>query len=134
VFREAKQRLGAELAGLDLSAPPRELFDEFWRRLASFARRDPVTFHFLELQDHAPYLDAESRATELGVLAPIYLACLDFQRRGTFRDDVPAETVMAFIWGAFVGLFKAERTHHVAVGQTALEAARDACWRAFATN
>ncbi|MCA9598329.1 MAG: TetR/AcrR family transcriptional regulator [Myxococcales bacterium] len=134
VFREAKQRLAAALAGLDLQQPPRELFADFWQRLSGFARQDPVAFHFLELQDHAPYLDSESRALELGVLAPIYLACLDFQRQGVFRKDLPAETIIALVWGAFVGLFKAERTHSVAVTNEALEGAREACWRAFAIS
>jgi AcrR family transcriptional regulator len=134
VFREAKERLAVELAGLDFDAAPRALFDDFWRRLTSFARRDPIAFRFLELHDHAPYLDAESRALELRVLTPIYLACLDFQRRGAFRRDAPPETIIAFVWGACVGLFKAERTHGVPVTDGALDAARDAAWRAFATE
>jgi TetR/AcrR family transcriptional regulator, repressor of fatR-cypB operon len=133
VFREAKLRLGAELGGLDLEQPPRALFADFWRRLVAFARRDPCAFRFLELQDHAPYLDAESRAVELRVLAPLYLACLDLQRRGLLRAEVPPETIIALVWGAFVGLFKTERTHGVLVTDAAIDAARDACWRAFAT-
>ncbi|HEU4408868.1 MAG TPA: TetR/AcrR family transcriptional regulator [Polyangiaceae bacterium] len=133
VFRDAKRRLAAALhEGLDAGLPPRALFGEFWARLASFARREPVAFRFLELQDHAPYLDAESRAVELAALGPIYLTCLDLQRRGALRDDLPAGALIAFAWGAFVGLFKAERTHHLPVTDAALDAARDACWRAFA--
>lgn len=135
VFREAKQRLATALRdGLDMDQPPRALFDAFWGRLAAFARQEPVAFRFLELQDHAPYLDSESRAVEMAVLAPIYLACLDLQRRGVFRAEIAAETIIAFVWGAFVGLFKAERTHAVRVTDAALEAARDACWRAFAVE
>lgn len=133
-FRHAKRRLAAELRGLDLAEPPHALFDDFWRRLVAFARQEPVAFRFLELQDHAPYLDAESRAVEVGVLAPLYLACLDFQRRGVFRDGVAPETIIAFVWGAFVGLFKAERTHGVSVTDSALDAAKRASWRAFATT
>jgi AcrR family transcriptional regulator len=133
VFRDAKRRLAAALRdGLDEGLPPRALFAAFWGRVASFARREPVAFRFLELQDHAPYLDGESRAVEMALLGPIYLKCLDLQRGGALRDDVPAETIIAFVWGAFVGLFKAERTHHLGVTDAALDAARDACWRAFA--
>lgn len=142
VFRDAKQRLAttlrdgpgstAEPLGADLA--PRAMFDAFWSRLSAFARTEPVAFRFLELQDHAPYLDGESRAVELAVLAPIYLACLDFQRRGVFRAEIAAETIIAMTWGAFVGLWKAERTHQVKVTDEALGAARDACWRAFAVD
>ena len=135
VFRDAKQRLASELqASFDQALAPRALFAAFWTGLVRFARREPDAFRFLELQDHAAYLDAESRSLELGVLAPIYVACLDFQRRGVFRADAPTETILAFIWGAFVGLFKAERTHHIALTDAALDAARDACFRAFSAG
>jgi AcrR family transcriptional regulator len=137
VFRDAKGRLAAALRegdgpGVTSDAPARAIFDAFWARLVGFARREPVAFRFLELQDHAPYLDAASRAVEMTVLAPIVVAVLDFQRRGVIRREVPPETLLAFVWGAFVGLFKAERTHGVAVTDASLAAARDACWRAFA--
>ena len=133
VFREAKGRLERALRdGVDASLPPRVLFDELWARLTAFARAEPLRFRFLELQDHAPYLDGESRQLELAVLAPMLLACMDFQRRGVFRSDVEAPTVMAFVWGAFVGLVKSERLGYVKLGPPAFDAARDACWRAFA--
>jgi len=133
VFRDAKGRLERALRdGVDARLPPRVLFDELWARLTAFARAEPLRFRFLELQDHAPYLDGESRQLELAVLAPMLLACMDFQRRGVFRSDVEAPTVMAFVWGAFVGLVKSERLGYVKLGPPAFDAARDACWRAFA--
>lgn len=134
VYRHTKQRLADRLRGLDFSLPGRELFDDFWQRLVDFARNNRAAFRFLELQDHAPYLDAESRGLELAVLSPIYLACLDLQRRGLFRKDVRPETMIAYAWGAFVGLFKAERTHGLPLTDETLHGARDACWRAFAVD
>jgi AcrR family transcriptional regulator len=133
VFREAKGRLERALRdGVDADLPPRALFDELWSRLTAFAHAEPLRFRFLELQDHAPYLDGESRQLELAVLAPMLLACMDFQRRGVFRADVEAPPIMAFVWGAFVGLVKSERLGYVKLGTPAFDAARDACWRAFA--
>lgn len=135
VFRDAKSRLERALRdGLRTDRLPRELFDDFWARLAAFARAEPLRFHFLELQDHAPYLDGESRQLEVAVLAPILLACIDFQRQGVFRGDVDASTMIAFVWGAFVGLVKAERLGYVKLTDERLVAARDACWRAFAVE
>lgn len=135
VFRDAKGRLDRALRdGLDMTQPPRPLFDELWARLIAFAQGEPDAFRFLELQDHTPYLDNESRMLELSVLAPIYLSILDFQRRGAMRSDIPGDVVMASMWGAFVGIFKAERTHYLKLNEQALAAARDACWRAFATD
>ncbi|MGH7297149.1 MAG: TetR/AcrR family transcriptional regulator [Polyangiaceae bacterium] len=135
VFREAKGRLETALR-VDLAAdlPPRRLFEEFWSRLAGFARSEPLRFRFLELQDHAPYLDGESRQLEVSVLAPILLACMDLQRRGVFRSDVEAPTMIAFVWGALVGLVKAERLGYLKLTGERLAAAGDACWRAFAVD
>src|SRR5256885_14167109 len=67
VYRDAKLRFKAALLE-DL--PPvtrykvdwgREWFGELWRRLAMFAAAEPEAFRFLEMQDHAPYLDHDSR-------------------------------------------------------------------------
>lgn len=135
VFRDAKGRLDRALRdGLDMTQEPRALFDAIWSRLIAFAQGEPEAFRFLELQDHTPYLDTESRMLELSVLAPIYLSILDFQRRGAMRTDIPGDVVMASMWGAFVGIFKAQRTHALRLDDAALCAARDACWRAFATD
>lgn len=136
VFRDAKRRLEIALRdGLRMDQKnPRALFDELWSRLAAFAEAEPVAFRFLELQDHTPYLDGASRQQEIAVLAPIALGCMDLQRRGVFRQEVSADVIIAFVWGAFVGLVKAARLGYLKLGQTQIDAARDACWRAFATE
>lgn len=143
VFRDAKRRLGAALAGA-LSPPgagdvqagvvARASFDGLWDRLSRFAEAEPVAFRFLELQDHVRYLDGESRQLELTVLAPLLLSCLDHQRRGVFREALGADAMMALVWGAFVGLVKAERLGYVKRSRATELAARDACWRALATD
>ena len=118
----------------DADVEPRALFDELWSRLRAFAEAEPVAFRFLELQDHTPYLDGPSRQQELAVLAPIAVACMDLQRRGRFRRDATVDVVIAFMWGAFVGLVKAARLGYLQLTPAALDAARDACWRAFAVD
>ncbi len=135
VFRDAKGRLLHALRDdFPDNVPPRALYDEFWSRLVRFAREEPTTFRFLELQHHVAYLDGESRQLEVAVLAPIVLACLDFQRRGVFRKDVAPEVILAFVWGALVGIVKAEQLGYAKLGPEAFDAARDACWRAFAID
>lgn len=135
VYRDAKLKLQHALRD-DLSAtqPPRSLYNELWRRLTAFAKDEPLAFRFLELQNHAAYLDGESRQLELAVLAPIALACMDFQRRGIFRAEVSPEVVLATIWGAFVGLVKAERLGYLRLEPAVVDSCRDACWRAFAVD
>lgn len=146
VFREAKGRLAQALnasgdveAPSDLQAPrdlrdggPKETFDAFWAHLVDFARREPVAFRFLELHHHAPHLDAASRQVELNVLAPLLITCMDLQRRAVLRDELAPEVVLAFVWGALVGLVKAETIGYVKLDEAAFRHARDACWRAFA--
>src|SRR5262249_12547973 len=106
VFRNAKSRLKEALfTGFVAERPPRALFDDMWKRLVALARSDPMTFRFLEMQAHTPYLDAKSRELELTVLGPIFLAAAGFRPIG----GMPAEVMIAFSWGALVGLFKAER-------------------------
>jgi AcrR family transcriptional regulator len=137
VFVQAKERLEVALAQAEGTArvkDPRAYFRELWSRLVRFARDEPTAFHFLELQDHNAYLDAQSRAVELRVLGPIFAACSELQAVGVFTRDVGPDVIMAFIWGAFVGLVKAERTGYIKLADATYAATCDASWRAFATE
>lgn len=134
VFVEAKGRLGDALAEVDGGddGDAHGRFVRIWDRLARFAAEEPVTFRFLELQDHTPYLDGPSRAKELSVLAPLALACMDLRRRGVLRADAGVEVMLATLWGALVGLVKAARLGYLALDEEGLAAAREALWRGFA--
>lgn len=135
VYRDAKLRLKAALLdglpSFDVRrTPDAELwFGELWRRLAAFAAREPDAFRFLEMQDHAPYLDGESRQVELSVLAPLWLA--GKQLRAGAKGP-PVDLLIALLWGAFVGLVKASRLGYLELDDRALAHARDACWRMIA--
>ena len=135
VFRECKRTLrDAILTGVDLSADAAAGFAAFWTVLYRFAREHEQAFRFLELQDHAPYLDEQSRALETAILTPIGAAITRLRADGVFRDDPPLAIAMALIWGAFVGVMKAEQAGYFTVTEVDISAARDACWRAFATE
>ncbi|MBX7192995.1 MAG: TetR/AcrR family transcriptional regulator; helix-turn-helix transcriptional regulator [Sandaracinaceae bacterium] len=144
VFLEAKTRLGhalAEVEGHDAADADRDpasvahaRFVRIWDRLARFAAEEPVTFRFLELQDHTPYLDGPSRTKELSVLAPLALTCMDLQRRGVLRTDVGVDVMLATLWGALVGLVKASRLGYLALDADKLAEAREALWRGFAST
>lgn len=130
LYREQKRAFGRRVFGdLERVVEPHALFREYWRRLVAFAREEPEAFRFLELQDHLPYLDQESRALELRLLQPIAQASRRMQRRGVYRKDVRAEVIMALHWGAFVNLFKAERGGYLKLKPADIDAACDACWR-----
>jgi AcrR family transcriptional regulator len=115
VFRDAKQRLAlALMRDLDASRGAQDVFLGLWARVGAFAREEPLTFQFLEMQDHTPYLDSQSRALERSVLEPIWQAVLLGQARGELRDG-SAEALIAIVWGALVGLIKAERLGYLTI-------------------
>ncbi len=137
VFRDAKARLraalfdGAEpLTSYDL-ALGRRWFEDVWRRLAVFARSEPDAFRFLEMQDHAPYLDSESRQVELSVLAPLVR---DGNRLRGRVGGPPVDVAIALLWGAFVGLVKAGRLGYLQLDDRKFQQAADACWRMIAPD
>ena len=143
VYRDAKQRLGAAL--LDgLIAPDlarrgeaKAWFFELWRRLGVFARAEPEAFRFLEMQDHVEYLDVKSRQLELSVLMPLWVAGKRLRGgvgRGADRG-APVETMIALLWGAFVGLVKANRLGYLQpLDDKRLAQAGEACWRMIAPD
>lgn len=129
VFRTAKNKLKQYLIeGIDLNNDARTVFHQFWQRLSRFALENPVDFHFLELQDHVPYLDQTSKNLELEVLAPIWAFCVHGKRQGIIQD-IPAEALMAMIWGAFVGLMKAQVLGYITVTEETLQQAENTCWQ-----
>ncbi len=138
VYRDAKLRLGAALvaddAGLDLGRAEvaEAWFIGLWRRLGAFAQAEPDAFRFLEMQDHVEYLDAASRALELSVLMPLWMAG---QRLRAGTEGPTVDVLIALSWGAFVGLIKAQRLGYLQAAQldeTQLEQAGAACWRMIA--
>jgi len=129
LFREQKAAVEQRLYGdLDLQAPPRQLFDQIWERMLGYSREAPDAYRFLELQDHRPYLDQQSREAELRLLRRIASQYRALQQRGIFRNDLRAEVLMTLVWGAFVHLVKAERDGHMQLSNADVKAARNACW------
>jgi AcrR family transcriptional regulator len=135
LFRETKARLGEALMhGDDPRTEPERRFLALWDRLYAFAESDPVAIHFLELQDHAPYLDATSRAVEHGVLLPVVEAVIAMQSRGVLRTDLRPDVLIAFAWGGFVGLLKAERAGYLRLDAELVRSAALAWWRSVANE
>src|SRR3569623_2677082 len=136
VYRDAKTRLRAallaELPALDPYSLDRgrAWFTALGDRLGAFARAEPDAFRFLEMQDHAPYLDGASRALELSVLAPHWVPGQRLTARGS--DAPPVDVAIALLWGAFVGLIKASRLGYLKLDDATLAKAGAACWRMIA--
>lgn len=133
VFRDSKARLQQQLlSGLNLQRPSRSLFNTLWQRLCDFAGQEPATFRFLEMQDHHSYLDQSSHQQELALLAPLGVMVITGQQQGLLNPNFRPEVAIALFWGAFVGLFKAQRLNYLTLSQTDMDQARDACWSVLA--
>ncbi len=133
VFRDAKSRLrDALLLDLDLGGTPRAMFLELWSRLVRFQRAEPIAFQFLEMQDHVPYLDGESRALEASLLQPILVATQAMTRKRT--AGVPPPVLIAMVWGAFVGITKAARLGYLVLEEATLMRAGQVCFAAVAST
>lgn len=131
VFQHAKSHLkDCLITNFNFEASPRALFHQFWQRLTGFAKDHPIEFRFLELQDHVPYLDQHNRNLELEILAPIWAFCVKSKLEGVARN-MPAEALMAMIWGSLVGLMKAEHLGYLVVNEETLAQAEDTCWAMF---
>lgn len=129
VYRDAKTRLQAALATVPaLGKDGRAWFTGVWNQLAAFARAEPDAFRFLEMQDHAPYLDEQSRALELAVLTPLFLEGHRLVA-GAGAEVPPVDVAIALLWGAFVGLVKASRLGYLKLDQKTIDRAGLACWR-----
>jgi len=106
VFRRAKEsmleHLLEALAEAGPDASPRSRVAAVWSGLAAYAASDPDGFAFLEHQQHAAYLDDESA------------------------------TLVALVFGAFVGLSKQRRALGRPLSTTDLDAAGDAVWHLVA--
>lgn len=129
LFREERVKLNKRLySDLEPTLTPHEKFAVVWERMVLYTREAPASYRFMELQDHLPYLDNESRILDREIRAPLLERYRTLQRQGVYRKDIRAEVLMALIWGAFVNLIRAEREGFITLDQADIDAARDACW------
>lgn len=131
VYKRWKGALAhAVMLDFPFGATAREQFHAFFTRSIAFAREFPLAFKFLELHHHAPYLDDEARALEAKILEPA-LAFFEKTKRSQITKPLPAEMLMAILWGAIVGLVKASWEGHLALTGDAIDQAESCCWEAI---
>ena len=114
-------------------APVREQFRVMWHELIGFARDEPAAFAFIELHNHASYLDDESVATDRNLKefarGMIRLA----QAQGLIKPLDPT-VLMEIVFGAFYGLLRAHTEGRVALTDELTAEAEQACWDAVSNH
>ena len=135
VYRRAKQamldHLVAALTVLPPDATSRQRVTAVWSGLAAYAVADPDGFAFLEHQQHAAYLDEASLALGRRIDGLAEELVRDGQRSGELREGDPA-TLVALVFGAFVGLTKQRRSIGRHLTDSDVAAAGDAVWHLVA--
>lgn len=131
VYRAAKGMLADSLRSVARVGGMREEFHQLWWALVAFAREQPLAFAFLELHHHGDYLDQQSRAVEMRVIAPIAEVVERGRVRGVLRQ-APAAVLIVTVWGAFVGMFKAARAGYFRLDDDVCRQVEETSWAAIA--
>lgn len=131
VFRHWKVLLGESmLRDFPSSAPMRQQFHVFWRRLAAFAAEHPKALMFLELHHHAPYLDRAS-VQLTNQMTGAFLGFLKEMEQQEVLKALPHEVMMNIVFGAFFGLLRASWQGRLALTESVLDAGERCCWEAI---
>ncbi len=122
--------LGILLNDFPMDAGPRQQFHEFWVRLGRFAADHPQAFAFLELHHHGAYLNEESRRMEEDGLQLLRSFVQQAQAQQAMKP-VPAELLMALVYGAFTGLLKGCLLGYLQLTPEHLAQAEQVMWEAI---
>jgi len=129
LYRQWKARyVECLFADDDPGEPPRQRVERVWRALFDFAGAHPAAFSFLETHQHAPYLDAESRALSARLDTRAVAFVTSVQETGAVRDAPAAELISLFL-GAFTGLVKARTAGYVSFDDALRTRSADAIWQ-----
>ena len=125
---ELRRRLVDDGLRLDPGDDARAVFDHWWTALTGFVRDEPQAFEFLELHHHEPYLDDDSHGEALAIDAAALAFVEAGQQVGALRDDQAPAVLIALVYGALAGLFRAHRLYGELVDTDAYDQAGDAVW------
>ncbi len=114
-------------------APVREQFRVMWHQMIGFAMEQPTAFAFIELHNHATYLDAESLAIDRQ-LKDFAAGVIQLAQAQGLLKPLDAKVLMELIFGAFVGMMRAHWEGRIALSEDVIAKAEEACWDAVALH
>jgi AcrR family transcriptional regulator len=132
LYRMWKQRIAQRVfMTFPQTAPPRTQFQVMWNEMVAFAMTEKTAFAFIELHNHASYLDAENLAIDRNIKDFARGVIQRAQNDGLLKR-VDASVLMELVFGAFVGMMRAHWEGRIALGADVLRDAEQACWDAVA--
>jgi len=121
------------LTAFPQGASSREQFRTMWHEMIAFATSEPTAFAFIELHNHASYLDAESKAIDGNTKTFAHMMIVRAQREGAVKP-LDAWVLMELVFGAFVGMMRAHWEGRMVLGDDVIAGAEQACWDAIALH
>jgi TetR/AcrR family transcriptional regulator, repressor of fatR-cypB operon len=118
-------------AAFPQEATSREQFRVMWHEMVGFAREHPKAFAFIELHNHASYLDEQSRAVDRAVKDFAELIVANAQAQGVVKP-LQAKLLMELAFGAFIAMIRADWEGRITLDDAAIAGAEAACWDALA--
>lgn len=115
------------------TASPREQFRVMWHEMVAFALGAPTAFAFIELHNHASYLDAESIAIDRNV-KDFARVVIERAQREKLVKPLDAKVLMELMFGAFVGMMRAHWEGRITLSDEVIRDAEQACWDAVAVH
>jgi AcrR family transcriptional regulator len=110
-------------------APAREQFRVIWHEMIAFAIDHPTAFAFIELHNHASYLDPESRAVDRN-LKDFARGVIQFAQAQGLLKPLDATVLMELMFGAFVSMMRAHWEGRIELSPEVIAQAEEACWDA----
>lgn len=120
-------------AAFPQGAPVREQFRTMWNVMVNFATDHPTAFAFIELHNHASYLDRESLAIDRTIKEFTAGVIQRAQREGLVKQ-LDAHVLMELVFGAFIGMLRAYWEKRIVLEADVIAGAEQACWDAIATH
>ncbi len=115
------------------AASPREQFRVIWHEMVAFALGAPTAFAFIELHNHASYLDAESIAIDRNV-KDFAKGVIERAQRDGLVKALDAKVLMELMFGAFIGMMRAHWEGRIELDDSVVRAAEQACWDAVSVH
>jgi len=111
----------------------REQFSTIWKEMFAFAMEHPAEFAFIELHNHASYLDAESRAVDGRLKDFARMVIAQAQAQGELKP-LDATVLMELVFGAFNGMMRAHWEGRIELTDDVVASAEEACWDAVTVH
>ena len=128
LFRHWKGHIAQRvLTAFPAGAPSREQFRVMWHEIVAFALASPQAFAFIELHNHASYLDAESKVIDGQTKQFAHMMIRRAQTEGIIKP-LDAWVLMELVFGAFIGMMKAHWEGRIQLSEQTIADAEKACW------